>query len=672
MSVVDDIKARLDIVDIVSGYVNLQKAGRNYKALCPFHQEKTPSFVVFPETQTWRCFGACNEGGDVFSFVMKSEGWDFAEALRELAHRAGVELRPQSPQQTEQQVKLERLRGLLEETARFFHQQLLQAPAAQLARDYVAKRGLNEETVRAFMLGYAPNDWRQALGHLQKLGYSQEEIVEAGVATRKEEGQRPYDRFRHRLVIPIRDRRGRTVGFGARALAPDAKPKYLNSPQGPLFDKSRLLFGLDMARRAIRESEVAVIVEGYMDVMQAHQAGFTNVIAQMGTALTEEHLRQLSRYASRLILALDPDAAGINATMRGLNVASQTLDGTQQVSFDPRGIVRYTGKLSVDLRVVSLPPGQDPDDLIRDDPAAWETLLERAVPVAEYVIEQATAQLGPKASLAERERAARALLPILTATENDLQRHANVQALARRVHIDERWLLQWAQRASGAPRHRRLRAAPPQAPARSPAPRTPTKPSGFTTSREQFCLRLLLEEPEWLFSANRKLRELQSGEPSMSPTLAPLQMEDFSRSDYQLIFRTLEEALYAGESDPLDYLLEHLPPALAAEVTELSISPLESFQRRLPPTLESELASVVREQERVNSLPEPDARLFTQEALALRLTTLERRLQELYFLQQEAQERRNGHDAEHYAAQINATTLARKRIARALRELRKP
>ncbi len=669
MSVVDDIKARLDIVDIVSGYVNLQKAGRNYKALCPFHQEKTPSFVVFPETQTWRCFGACNEGGDVFSFVMKSEGWDFSEALRALAHRAGVELRSQSPQQSKQQAKLERLRELLEEAARFFHHQLLKSSAAKGARAYVAKRGLHEETVRAFMLGYAPNDWRQALHHLQKRGYSQEEIVEAGVATRKEEGQRPYDRFRHRLMIPIRDRRGRTVGFGARALAPEAVPKYLNSPQGPLFDKSRLLFGLDMARRAIRESEVAVIVEGYMDVMQAHQAGYHNVVAQMGTALTEEHLRQLSHYASRLILALDPDAAGANATMRGLNVASQALGNTQQVSFDPRGIMRYSGRLSVDLRVARLPEGQDPDDLIREDPTAWEALLERAVPVAEYVIQQATAQLGPNASLAERERVARALLPILTATENDLQRHANVQALARRVHIDERWLLQWAQRVKTTPRRRRLK---PPTPQRQPPPPPAPKAPALGSSREQFCLRLLLEEPEWLFSANRKLRELQDGEADMAQALAALQAEDFSRSDYQLIFRTLHEALHRGESDPLDYLLAHLPPALAAEVNELSMSPLESFRNQLPPTLEGELLSVVREQERVNALPEPNARLFVREALALRLAALERRLQELYFLQQEAQERRNGHSAEQYAAQINATTKARKRLARALQALRKP
>ena len=167
MSVVDDVKARLDIIDVISGYANLQKAGRNYKALCPFHQEKTPSFVVFPDTQTWRCFGACGEGGDVFGFVMKMEGWDFAETLRELAKRAGVELTPYTPQQEQQQTENDRLRGLLNEAARFFHDQLRNAPAAQVARDYVVRRGLNERTVETFLIGYAPDDWRQALHHLQ-------------------------------------------------------------------------------------------------------------------------------------------------------------------------------------------------------------------------------------------------------------------------------------------------------------------------------------------------------------------------------------------------------------------------------------------------------------------------------------------------------------------------
>lgn len=671
MSVVDDVKARLDIVDVVSGYVNLQKAGRNFKALCPFHQERTPSFIVFPDTQTWRCFGACGEGGDIFGFVMKAEGWEFSEALRELAQRAGVELAPYTPDQSQQQAENKRLYGILEETAHFFHQQLREAPQGQIARDYVVKRGLSEQTVDLFKIGYAPDDWRQALQHLQMLGYSQDEIVEAGVAIRNEKGN-VYDRFRHRLMIPIRDSRGQTVGFGARAFNKEDMPKYLNSPQGPLFDKSHLLFGMDMARRTIRETETAVIVEGYMDAIQAHQGGYLNVVAQMGTALTEAQLRQIERYANRLILALDPDAAGVNATMRDLNVARQTLDGEERVTFDPRGMMRYTGMLNMDIRVVSLPEGQDPDDLIRDDPAAWETLIEHAVPVADYVIQQGTAHLTERSSPQEREKAARDLLPILMATESDLQRSGNIQSLARRVHIDERILIQWAQhrqavQARSQPtiqEQRRLAA-------RSPVRPTPVSgPPGQSVLREGLCLRMLIEQPERLYAANRKLRELQANDPGLAETLAPLNADDFSRADYQAIFRLIVRALHQDELEPRDHLAQQLPPELAAVVEQLRVTPLEQFQQALSKALATELQSIVRDQARINTLPELDTGLFIQDTLALRHSRLERESQELFFLQQDAQSSEDGLTDQHYQAQVEANRRSRQLIAKSLQQMR--
>ena len=668
MSVIDDVKARLDILDVVSGYVSLQKAGRNFKALCPFHQEKTPSFVVFPDTQTWRCFGACAEGGDVFSFVMKAEGWDFGEALRVLAERAGVELKPLTPAQQQQASENERLQGMLEETARFFHEQLLTAPAAQGARDYVAGRGLRPETVAAFQLGYAPDDWRQALQHLQMLGYTQDEVVEAGVAIRNEQGN-VYDRFRHRLVIPIRDGRGRTAGFGARALEKEAVPKYLNSPQGPLFDKGRLLYGLDVARRAIRETETAVIVEGYMDVLQAHQAGFSNVVAQMGTALTEDQLRQLNRYASRLILALDPDAAGLNATMRGLNVARETLDGDRVVTFDPRGMMRYTGLLELDIRVVSLPEGNDPDDLIRREPAAWEALLARAIPVADFVIQQGTAHLTAQSSPQEREQVARVLLPILTATESDIQRSSNIQALARRVRIDERALIQWSRRRQAA----RTRALPSLREQRRLAERSapataPTGPPGQSALREGFCLRLLLEQPERLYAANRLLRELQDDNALLADVLAPLKAEDFTRPDYQAVFQVLARALDQHEDEPIDYFYAHLSPEMRAVVDELRVTSLEEFEQALPRALATELRSIMRDQARLNALPEPDTRAWLQEVLALRQRLLERQRNELYFIQQDAQALSGDLTGAGYHEALQANNRAMQIIARTLRE----
>jgi DNA primase len=667
MSVVDDVKARLDITEIVSGYASLHKAGRNYKALCPFHQEKTPSFIVFPDTQTWRCFGACGEGGDIFSFVMKAEGWDFSEALRELAKRAGVELTPYTPQQEQQQTENERLRGLLNEAAHFFHTQLRDAPAAQTARDYVLRRSLNETTAEAFVLGYAPDDWRQALQHLQMLGYTQDEVVEAGVAIRNEKGN-VYDRFRHRLMIPIRDGRGHTVGFGARALEKDAVPKYLNSPQGPLFDKSRLLFGLDMARRAIRETETVVIVEGYMDVMQAHQAGFLNVVAQMGTALTEEQLRQLDRYATRLILALDPDTAGINATMRGLNVAQQTLDDEQARTFDPVGMMRYTGILNMDIQVIRLPEGQDPDDLIREHPDEWAQLITRSIPVNEYVIQEAAEHLPQNATYNEREKVARQLLPLLTATESNLLSQTNIQALARHLHIDDYTLIQWAHSL----RIKNVRAFPSIKEQARLADRSHhrakigTNLPGQSALREGFFLWMLIDQPDRVYAANRKLRELRGEDEALSDVLAPLTREDFSRADFQAIFQALKDSLYQEELDPIDYLYAHLSPELIAVLQDLRVTPEEIFQHALPRSLKTEFLSILRDQARINTRPAPDLNLCVEEALVLRLHRLERGLNELYFLQQEATDLTD----QHYRNTVDVYTRARQLIALALKEMK--
>ncbi len=670
MSVIDDVKSRLDIVDVVSGYTNLQKAGRNYKALCPFHQEKTPSFVVFPETQTWRCFGACGEGGDAFNFVMKAEGWDFSETLRELAKRVGVEITPYSPEHTQKQEASERLWAILEETTRFFHDQLHTAPAAQIARDYLITRDLTEETAEAFMLGYAPDSWRNTLQHLQMQGYTQDEIIEAGIAIRNDEGS-VYDRFRHRLVIPIRDSRGHTVGFGARAFTKEAVPKYLNSPQGPLFDKSQLLFGLDLARRAIRETETAVIVEGYMDVMQAYQAGFFNVVAQMGTALTETQLKLLDRYASRLVLALDPDIAGVKATMRGLNVAQQTLGDDQQVSFDPHGMMRYTGMLNMDIRVVTLPEGKDPDDLIRDNPAAWEALITRAIPVAEYVIQQSTAHLDNHSSYHEREQVARNLLPILTATESDLQRSGNIQALARRVRIDEKTLMQWTQRRRAAqtravPTMHEQRKLAGQAATNHPGRAPHAKNAQPSVAHESLCLSLLLEQPDRLLVANRKLRELQAQEADPNLSLGPLSSQDFSQGDFQVIFDVLARALYQDDLDPLEYVFEHVPHELAERVDHLLTLSHEAVRRALPP--QDSPAAYLKTLPGVTTFTS-----FEIEALVLRRSRIERELQELYFLQQDTQDRQfeeNTLTDYDYQERLRAYSRARRLITLTLRDLR--
>jgi len=379
MSVTDEIKTRIDIVNYVQRFVpSLKKAGRNYKACCPFHNEKTPSFVVNPERQTWRCFGACAEGGDLFTFAQKANGWDFREALRELGQEAGVQVRPQTAEQKSRSEHLDRLRGLLAAAAEHYHSHLLGAEglgAFSYVRD---KRGLTEDTIKRFQIGYAPNRWEGLLKMLRGLGYGEAEIIEAGLAIRSERG-RVYDRFRQRMMIPIRDERGRVVGFGGRVLDPQDHPKYINSPQTPLFDKSRLLFGLDRARRAIRDTETVVIVEGYLDVIQAHQAGYRNVVAQMGTAMTEAQVRLVApRHARKIVMALDADEAGQNATRRSLEVARQTLAKD------------FAGKLSVDVRILQIPAGKDPDDFLREFPTGWDALVDGAQPIADFVIDMET------------------------------------------------------------------------------------------------------------------------------------------------------------------------------------------------------------------------------------------------------------------------------------------
>jgi DNA primase len=442
MTVTEEIKSRLDLVDVVSESVSLRRSGRNYAGFCPFHQNtRTPAFFVFPETQTWRCFGACAEGGDLFSFVMKKEGWEFKEALKNMAQRAGVMLEEASPVNKEVRAAQNKQAGLLQAASDYFHQLFLYAPQAELARQYVARRSLNDETISHFALGFALDSWDAFRSHFNMQGYSDQELLAAGLLTENVDKGSKYDRFRNRLMIPIRDIDGRIVGFGARTLEKDGIPKYLNSPQTDLFDKSHLLYGLDSAKRAIREVRQAVIVEGYMDVMQAWQAGFRNVVAQMGTALTEQQLRLLKRYTKQFVLALDADAAGAKATLRSLAVARETLDRDIEVKFDARGLVHHEGRLQADIRVITMPPGKDPDNIIQKNPEDWPKLVAQAKPVVAYVIGVATEGLDLDDAKA-KTAVAQQVLPLIKDIQDPIERDHYWQLLARALRIDERALRQ--------------------------------------------------------------------------------------------------------------------------------------------------------------------------------------------------------------------------------------
>ena len=558
MTVADEIKERIDAIELISNYVQLKRAGRNYKGLCPFHAENTPSFVVFPDTGTWHCFGACGEGGDIFSFVMKREGWDFRTALEELARIAGVELRPRTEQEEGEDRERSKLREILSAAVIYYHNLLLNAPQAEVARDYAARRGFREQTIDAFKLGYALDEWHALENYLVSKNFTRPELIAAGLLVDREDG-RIYDRFRGRLMIPINDTRGRVIGFGARTLDVDGAPKYLNSPQTALFDKGNTLYGLDQAAKSVRAADRVVVVEGYMDVMQAHQAGFSDVVAQLGTALTEDNVRRLTRYTRRITLALDPDTAGQAATMRGLDVAREALEPEWEPVFDARGLLNLEGRLSADIRVLTLPQGKDPDDVIREDPALWAVLVDEAAPLVEHYMQtvmngQDLADPKVKAQMTD------SLVPIIRQVANPAERAHYAQRLARTLRVDERALLDMV--ASGSrPRRRRQRADIPQA----------GPPKRREADLEEYCMRRLLHSPDLLAEANTALASIE---------LQPLSVDDFQDLAYREMFRVWIELIDQYAAPSIDQLAERMPAELRAPVDALSDSSSVTLQNR--------------------------------------------------------------------------------------------
>jgi DNA primase len=572
MSVIDEIKARIDIVDLVSETVQLRRSGKNYTGFCPFHANtRTPAFVVFPESGTWRCFGQCNEGGDVFGYVMKRDNVDFSEALRLLAEKTGVELKPITARDQEINEEHDRLRSLLEEAVTFYRHHLVGTTAGKKALDYLHKRLLRDETIEAFGLGYAPDAWDEALRHFKVKGYNDDDLRQAGLISEREAEHDPahtggFDRFRNRIMFPIRDERGRMAGFGARILDPNDVPKFLNSPQTPLFDKGHLLYGLDRARKPIRSLDQVVIVEGYLDVIALHQAGYANAVSPMGTALTEHQLYLLKRFTRRIVLALDPDAAGDKATLRGLQIARQAMDREKDPVFDARGLLGYEARLQADIRVTTLPAGMDPDDVVNRDPKEWERILENARPVVIHVMETLAAQRNLDDPKVKSEIAAQTL-PLIEDVANPVERDAYRQKLARLLHVDERALVS-ASRGSGGRKRRRTAPRAAAAPSGPEAPARPGKalaggghgPIDASYALEAYCLGILLRRPDLLYKIDRSLQEAG---------LARLSADDFLRSDHQVLFQLIQDSLDQEEAEPLNYVLNRLSLPMMEAADEL-------------------------------------------------------------------------------------------------------
>ena len=366
-SPIEEIKSKLDIVEVVGSYLKLQKTGANYRALCPFHSEKKPSFFVSPARQIWRCFG-CGAGGDVFKFIMQIEGVEFGDALRILARRAGVELKPYRP---ELKTQRQRLYEISELACRFFEKQLEGSSAGKKAKDYLLKRGLQEKSIKKWRLGYSPDKWRALSDFLVGKGYQREEIVRAGLAIESEKSSTPYDRFRGRIIFPIFDLNSQVIGFGGRVFKKtqsEELAKYINTPNTLIYDKSRVLYGLNFAKVAIREKDACILTEGYIDVILAHQAGYENSIATSGTALTFQQLKILKRYTSNLLTAFDMDVAGDLATKRGIDLA-------QEQDFE--------------VRVIRMPKDTDPADIITKNVEKWKDLVAKAKEIIGFYFESA-------------------------------------------------------------------------------------------------------------------------------------------------------------------------------------------------------------------------------------------------------------------------------------------
>ena len=552
MSTIDEIKAKIDIVDLVSeAGVKLRKAGRNQTGFCPFHDNKhTPAFVVWPESGTWRCFGACNEGGDIFKFVMKREGIDFKEALQKLALRAGVEIQQIQHVTPQQREAFDHLRTLLEDAVVYYRSQLF---ANNEILTYLReKRGLTDATIETFGLGYAPHGYDNLIKHFTGKGYMPQDLVDAGMLSERENGGL-YDRFRNRIMIPIRDENGKMAGFGARIVDPNDIPKFLNSPETAIFTKGHLLYGLDRARKPIRAADQAVIVEGYLDVIALHQAGYENVVSPMGTALTEDQLRLLKRSTRRIVLALDPDVAGQKAVLRGLDAARSAMDKEGELTFDARGLLRNESRLQADLRVATMPDDLDPDEIVARNKEEWAKLIENAKPIVTHVMETVSAGQDLNDPKVKSQIAAQ-VLPLIDDLGNPLERDTYRQALARMVRVDERSLM--AAQPKGPVLRRKPRAMEP-----SRRVETSTLASAHPRKNIEFyCLGILLRKPDLLYRLDRKLEEFG---------LSPLAVEDFEYTDHQLLFNVLKLATNQDEKDHGQFVLSQMPEALSALTNEL-------------------------------------------------------------------------------------------------------
>jgi len=413
MSDTDEIKSRINIVEYIGRHVTLKKAGRNYKGLCPFHNEKSPSFIVSPERESWHCFG-CGKGGDVFSFAMEYEHVDFPEALADLAEIAGVKLTHTAGDTPEAKLK-QKIYEVNHLASEYYHFILTKHALGDKAREYLTHRGVSDKSIKTFGLGYSPNSWDALSSFLRKKGYDDALLERAGL-TIKRSGQGYYDRFRGRVMFTLKDHRGNVVGFSGRVLDPSAKEaKYINTSETPVYTKSHVLYGLDVTKGEIQKTNDAVVMEGELDVISSFQEGISNVIAIKGSALTEGHVNLLKRYTERITFALDSDMAGDAASRRGIEIADRA---------------------GLDMRVVVLPSGKDPDEAARENPVALKKAIKEAEPIYDYFIASAIKRFDAATSFGKKKISAE-IVPILTKIENPIVQGHYLKKLSGAIDVKE-------------------------------------------------------------------------------------------------------------------------------------------------------------------------------------------------------------------------------------------
>jgi DNA primase len=565
MSNISEVKERIDIVALISEYVQLQKAGKNYKGLCPFHSEKHGSFFVFPDRQTWHCFGACATGGDIFSFIMKKENVDFGEALRMLADRAGVQLERTKPFEEPRDEATDRLLALVDLAATHYREILLRGESARHAREYLASRKIDfaGPIGEAFRLGYAPSGWTDTQDMLAARGYSGQELIDVGLVVEKDAGG-TYDRFRDRVMFPIFNSMGVVIGFGGRAIG-DVQPKYMNSPQSRLFDKGAELYGIHMARSAARRADRIILVEGYMDVLQAHQHGWDNVVAPMGTSLTERQASHLSRITKNVYLALDADEAGMAAAMKTIRETTgrfrDAFGHRTTVDMGPKGGRSFRSVLDANIRIILMPPGRDPDEVVSESPEQWNELVEHAIPYVDFYVDTLVTTMDTETAQGKRELIA-ACQPIIAELEDGMDRARFHSRLSRAMEIPERELraeLSSLERRSSTNGDKKPQAVD----------------SGASRNRsatlEEYCLRLLISNPD------------------LRPLAGELDASHFETTENRQVYETwskssdlasLRSELDVSLAEHLDFLLsEPSPPGIPSDAETQRLALTECILR---------------------------------------------------------------------------------------------